>query len=1063
MPQSNPITPKELRIALRNWNSIKDLGNSPLTSTKIVQAHQNDSGYSATSTGLGLALQEVLQNAIDALKPVDTDPQYEEKRWRPFIILTEQFIHGRSPVWLEEQLHISKGSYFGDQRLAFDMLASIFQRWEETLVHQSQDPLNGQHKTADKQPIFLIPPRPIPPLIGLDTVFPKLQKRLIFGDNNGLTAISGLPGVGKTTLVLELAYNMEIRSHFKDGVLWIGLGQKPDLITLLGGWAEALGISGEKIRAQNSVGDLSQLIHQNIGAKHMLLIIDDAWQIESALAFKIGGPNCAHILTSRSIDIAIDFSGKDITKLSELSEDEGLKLLSLLSPEAVNADSSAAKTLVNAVGGLPLAINLMGRYLQKQSNGMQSRRIKDAISRLMIVEERLNLSQAQFNVEKDKWLSIQAVIGMSKEALDTETQNALLDLAVFLPKPNSFSEEAALAVIHSSPEILDKLVDCGLVETVEDGRYTMHQTIADYGRSQKANLFAQKRMINYFVRFVETNSSNNMYLEKDLSNILSAIEQAYSNKLFEQFIRIILTLYPFLEIRGFYPLIERNLLRAYPVASIRGDHLSTGYILFELGDLYIRQGKSKQALDFLQKSIDLAKEYKDLSLEANSLFSMGLALTYTGDSMQGKIVLENALLLDRQLNRLEAETFDLNALGYTCVELCQFDRAKQYLEQALQICEPSTMQRSLGWAHFNLMTVYLPIGDFDQADIHAEQCQKNYHEINDKRGEAWIIYQRGRISRQEEHFDDARKFFEQSISAFCDIGDQMGQGYAVHNLGLIDAEQWNINAAFNNYQEAEQIFQNIDCIQGKSQCLYSQGVLFRKSGDLTKSQELLENSLSIRRQIHYSRGESMCLANLALVMQYLGLEEDALKYSSQAVQIAKDIQAEPSFAYTLTIFGHILSAQNNFKKAKEAYRHAAALRQKLHQTQLSLEPLAGLANTYFKQGDLNSAKNLVENILPEIHLAPGPYQLHSNPVSVDTPARIYLFCYQIQQACFDPSAKIVLNSGVHTLENISLQFSNEDKKSMFWENIPSHRALQDSASKHLIPSQSLIPLQHGTK
>jgi hypothetical protein len=77
----------------------------------------------------------------------------------------------------------------------------------------------------------------------------------------------------------------------------------------------------------------------------MPVAVDDAWQIEEALAFKVGGPNSAYLVTTRFPQIASQFAGEGAVMVRELSGDHSFTLLKRLAPETVASDPEAAYPL----------------------------------------------------------------------------------------------------------------------------------------------------------------------------------------------------------------------------------------------------------------------------------------------------------------------------------------------------------------------------------------------------------------------------------------------------------------------------------------------------------------------------------------------------------------------------------------------------------------------------------------------------------------------------------------------------------------------------------------------
>src|SRR5215472_14075019 len=72
-----------------------------------------------------------------------------------------------------------------------------------------------------------IPLQPALRLVGRDAEFKRLKRRLLTYGNVALTALNGLPGVGKTALAIELVHDKEIRAYFSNGILWAALGPEP--------------------------------------------------------------------------------------------------------------------------------------------------------------------------------------------------------------------------------------------------------------------------------------------------------------------------------------------------------------------------------------------------------------------------------------------------------------------------------------------------------------------------------------------------------------------------------------------------------------------------------------------------------------------------------------------------------------------------------------------------------------------------------------------------------------------------------------------------------------------
>lgn len=425
----------------------------------------------------------------------------EQLRW-------ERLRRGWSRAYIAEQIGVADPKTIGrwERGDAFpsayflQRLCTLFAMPAEDLglcQHESQQP---PVESVPASPYFApraifcdpaLPPAHTEKLIGRDQLFTQLKARLSGKAGPALAALNGLPGVGKTALAVSLAHDSEIQQHFRDGVLWACLGPDADLLEELKRWAALLEVEESAIPHAENVEDWTRAIHARIGSRAMLLVIDDAWTCQEALAFKIGGPNCAYLLTTRIPAVALYFGGSAAITVNELDEKQSLALLARFVPTIVEQAPTETRALVRQVGGLPLALQLIGMHLQTHAYSGQPRRWRAALERLKQPAERLQITMPRAPLERQMGLpagepiSLQNEIDLSYQRLNPQARQALVALAGLSARAGSFSEEAALALKGVTLEALDILLDAGLLASAGLGRYTLHQTIVDFAHFQE--------------------------------------------------------------------------------------------------------------------------------------------------------------------------------------------------------------------------------------------------------------------------------------------------------------------------------------------------------------------------------------------------------------------------------------------------------------------------------------------------------------------------------------------------------------------------------------------------
>lgn len=337
-------------------------------------------------------------------------------------------------------------------------------------------------------------------LLGRYDLFMQIKERLLMTDNRTATTLMGLVGVGKTTLAAALATNQQIQDYFVDGILWAGLGPSGNVLSQLIRWGKLLGVTPAQVGNIKSPQSWCQALQAVIGTRRLLLIIDDAWTAEDALALQVGGPCCAHLLTTHRSQVASAFAPQELIVVPPLEDADGLALLACFIPQLVKQDPEGARKLVRALESVPLALTLMGKYLASRTLIGQSRSLQATLAQLYEIQEGLQVTMSGASREQSSGLIetrplyLYAAMAICDQYLSPQAHAALCTLSIFASKPESFSKEVALEVSKQSIETLDELLDVGLLQNWGPDRYTLHQIVADYVCIQSEALGAYRQL-----------------------------------------------------------------------------------------------------------------------------------------------------------------------------------------------------------------------------------------------------------------------------------------------------------------------------------------------------------------------------------------------------------------------------------------------------------------------------------------------------------------------------------------------------------------------------------------
>lgn len=200
---------------------------------------------------------------------------YVRQEWRWALELDKMVIPilrlGNVEEHLPGELSLLQCDDFRDDAHYQAQLAKLIEN-----LRRPEPPLGGIFGVPSLPPHFLGRPELLRRV--KDALLVDLQKPVVITGTAARVGMQGMGGIGKSVLAAALARNREIRYSYPDGVLWVAVGQQPDMLKLQRDVACHLGGRDDFKSVEQGMGVLSQLLAQ----KAVLLVLDDVWNTRDA-------------------------------------------------------------------------------------------------------------------------------------------------------------------------------------------------------------------------------------------------------------------------------------------------------------------------------------------------------------------------------------------------------------------------------------------------------------------------------------------------------------------------------------------------------------------------------------------------------------------------------------------------------------------------------------------------------------------------------------------------------------------------------------------------------------
>jgi tetratricopeptide (TPR) repeat protein len=663
----------------------------------------------------------------------------------------------------------------------------------------------GVHIYGSTEPVLPVPrqlPLDVPDFTGRVDELRRLDGFLTTGRTVVIAIVTGAPGVGKTAMVVHWAHRQGER--FPDGQLYAdlrGFDATPALSArqVLDAFVRALGVAPERIPAQ--LDDVAALYRSLLASRRILVVLDNAVDVDQVRPLLPGSSTCAVIMTSRRhLAGLVAGSGARRITLDVLPSGEAVTLLgAAVGSDRLDAEPEAAGDLAQLCGHLPLALRIAGERVARSPHWA----VSDLADEFTTEHRRLDLLAAV----DDEARAVRAAFSWSIRELSAGAASMFRRLG-WHPGPEFGVPAAAALAGVPEPEArrtLEVLVDANLLTETGRERYRLHDLMRLYAverahteETTTDETTAVRRLLEWYLQMADaadhllTRRSYCVPLNHTGAEALPA---------------------PFVDQRQAAEWCGRervNLMAAVHQAADRGEHSIAWRLPVALWGFFF-----------------LSKHWSDWT----SALTIGLRSA-------------------RNIEDRRGEAWTLHSLREARFSMHRTGEATEYVHQALAIFRDIGDQWGIREALSNLGYAHRLQGRSDEALVHLREALTLWRQTDDRWGQAWTLHSLGETYLDLSRWHDAAQALREALGLFGDIGHRQAEGFALGNLGRVHLGAGQFASAIDEFQRAMAVHDEVGDRWSASHTMIDLGAALHATGATETAVDHWRKALAVSEDLN---------------------------------------------------------------------------------------------------------------------------------------------------------------------------------------------------------------------
>ncbi len=295
----------------------------------------------------------------------------------------------------------------------------------------------------------------------------------------------------------------------------------------------------------------------------------------------------------------------------------------------------------------------------------------------------------------------------------------------------------------------------------------------------------------------------------------------------------------------------------------REGQTAIAHAYYLLGLIYNRLGDTDRTVEFCQKSLKIYEQIGDIPGAAQAHINLGIGHLYHGNWPKASEHYLRALEIKRKIGDVYYQAVITLNLGEVYLNQGDLNQASRYYQQSLEMWESLGSTYAIALLHNNMGAVALQKGELDEARSYLQASMDMFQQINsgDFMPEVCRHLAEAHLGRQE--LDEALAYAQRSLALARDQEMRLEEGCARRVLGQVYLARQELVLAEQELQASLSILQGLNSLYEIGKTLVQIAWLHQVQGDPAQMQMKLGQAQSIFEGLGASLDLARCRSLMA--------------------------------------------------------------------------------------------------------------------------------------------------------------------------------------------------------